>query len=151
MFIYRLSLTQYAKDLSGEGAWRFGGRWNKAGTNCVYTAENRALTVLESLVHDTINTMPKGLSIMTLHVPDDKDLLLIPNKLPESWNRTEVSEETQQFGSALLEKAEYLIIRVPSVIAPQEYNYLVNPGHPDIKKVSIADISDFSFDTRLKK
>ena len=151
MFIYRLSLTEYAGELTGEGSRLFGGRWNKAGTRCLYTAESRALSVLESLVNDTISTTPKKLSIITLKAPDENHLIIKPAQLPENWNKAEVSEHTQSFGSALLDKAGYLIIRVPSVVIPQEYNYIINPVHPDMKKVSIIDVSDFSFDTRLKK
>ena len=35
----------------GEGAWRFGGRWNSRGTRTVYTSATLSLAALETLVH----------------------------------------------------------------------------------------------------
>ena len=151
MLVYRLSLTIYAKDISGEGSRLFGGRWNKPGTGCIYTAESRALTVLESLVRDTIDTNPHGLSIITFDVPDENVLVLKQGQLPDGWNAVEVSEVTQNFGSAIIAKGEHLMIGVPSVVIPQEYNYIINPAHVAIKSLKIKNISNFSFDTRLKK
>lgn len=151
MLVYRLCLTIFAKDLSGEGARLFSGRWNKVGTGCIYTAESRALSVLESIANDTINTIPKKLSILTLDIPEDKLLLLKSEQLPKGWNKTEASEETRNFGNKFLEKAEHLIIRVPSAIIPEEYNYIINPAHPEMKRVKIKDVSDFIFDPRLNK
>ena len=36
---------------SGEGAARFGGRWNSRGVAVVYTSATRSLAALETLVH----------------------------------------------------------------------------------------------------
>lgn len=35
----------------GEGAWRYGGRWNSPGTRVVYCSANLSLAALETLVH----------------------------------------------------------------------------------------------------
>lgn len=151
MLVYRLSLTMFAKEVTGEGARLNGGRWNKAGINCLYTAESRALSVLEYAVNVTISSIPKELSIVVLEIPDSGHLIVDNKVLPTNWNHHDVSDETQTLGTALLEKNENLVIRIPSVVIPQEYNYIINPLHPDMKKVKIVDVTAFSFDVRLKK
>lgn len=151
MFIYRLSPAQYAKDLTGEGAGLFGGRWNNAGTRCVYSSESRALCVLEYTVNVPGAYLPDNLCIVTIEIPDNNHLILNPEQLPNDWRQTDVRLHTQAFGTRLLEKDEHFIIRVPSVVIPEEYNYIINPTHTGIKKVNIVNVAPFSFDTRLKR
>ena len=151
MLIYRVCLTRYAKDLSGEGARINGGRWNKVGTRCVYASGSRALAVLEYAVNVSLNDMPFELSIVTINVPDEGHLELSTNDLPDGWHRQEVTGEAQNFGNSLLEKAEHIILKMPSAVIPQEYNYLINPQHPDFRKIKIVDVASFSFDKRLKQ
>ncbi len=151
MLIYRISRTKRAKELTGEGARLNGGRWNSPGHSCLYAGENRALCALEYLVNNVLETAPWDLSMITIQIPDDGHLLLEAKELPEDWNNPIASEHTQRFGTALLEKMQHLIIRVPSAVIPQEYNYLINPSHPAMKKVSIEAVTPFSFDTRLRK
>ena len=43
------------------------------------------------------------------------------------------------------------VFRVPSVIVPVEYNYMLNVGPPDFKKLKISKLSDFTFDPRMWK
>ena len=44
MLVYRIIKPAFAASaLSGEGARRYGGRWNPPGITCVYAAGSRAL------------------------------------------------------------------------------------------------------------
>ena len=62
MKVYRLSKTKFAEDLTGEGARLNGGRWNHILTACLYTAESRALAVLEYTVNVNIDDIPRALA-----------------------------------------------------------------------------------------
>jgi RES domain-containing protein len=56
-----------------------------------------------------------------------------------------------QLGDAWLNSLENAILRVPSAIIPQEYNYLLNPSHPDFSHIRINVPETFEFDDRLWK
>jgi RES domain-containing protein len=150
MFIYRITWSKYAKDLKGEGSRLFGSRWNHKGTYCLYAAESRALSMLEYAVNTRLNDIPEDLSVITYSIPGEVHKLSVPD-LPENWNSPKVSNSTRDIGTNLLRERKHLIIQVPSVIIPEEFNFLINPLHYDMKKVAIANISKFSFDVRLKQ
>jgi RES domain-containing protein len=40
---------------------------------------------------------------------------------------------------------------VPSAVAPEEFNLLINPAHADFQKLRFADPSAFWFDPRMWK
>lgn len=151
MLVYRVGKTKYAADLNGTGARLFGGRWNNKMIGCLYTSGNRALAVLEYTVNVNIEDIPRNLSITTIEIPDKPILFLKEADLPGNWKQTPAPSSTKSFGSKILQAAEVLIIGVPSIIIPEEFNYLINPLHPDIKKIKIMEIKDFVYDLRIKK
>ena len=150
MNIYRVARKRHAESLDGKGSWLMGGRWNYKGISCIYASESRALAVLEYAVNFLIEDIPSDLTLITFSIPDSEKIFF-PSDLPINWKDIDVPDETRSFGTAILKKAGHLIIKIPSVVIPDEYNYIINPLHPDMKKVSIANIADFSFDARLKK
>ena len=60
-----------AKDLSGIGAFRWGGRWNSKGVYMLYTSENSSLAFLESLVHFDEGEIPPQLYSIELEIPNN--------------------------------------------------------------------------------
>lgn len=56
---------------------------------------------------------------------------------------------SQAIGSSLLQKCEFALIRVRSAIMPQAWNYLLNPLHDDAKRMKVAEIFEYPFDSRL--
>ncbi|WP_315823815.1 RES family NAD+ phosphorylase [Paraflavitalea speifideaquila] len=118
MVVYRIGKTKYAKDLSGEGARLHGGRWNHKLTPCIYTAESRALAVLEYTVNVNVDEVPRALSITTYEIPDDGILLLRKSDLPGDWAAVPASSSTKDFGTRLLKDATYPVIRFPSAVIP---------------------------------
>jgi RES domain-containing protein len=150
MLVYRLGRTRFKDDTSGEGARLFGGRWNHKGTPCLYTAESRALAVLEYTVNVHIDDVPRALSMTVLQVPEQHLLRLAPKDLPGDWFHSPAPASTKDFGTGLLKKSEYLLIQIPSVIIPEEYNYLINPLHQDIHQVKVLSVHDFVYDVRIK-
>lgn len=150
MKVYRISRTKYARDLSGEGARLFGGRWNQKLIPCLYTAESRSLAVLEYTVNINIDDIPRALSMITLEIPDKDILRPTMLALPGDWDAVPAPESTKDFGTSLLRQQHRLVIRVPSSVVPEEYNYLINPLHPDITGVKILNVADFVYDVRIK-
>lgn len=150
MLVYRIGWTKYANDLTGEGARLNGGRWNHRLTPCVYTSESRSLAVLEYTVNVNIDDIPRALSMTTLEIADKNILNLTVADLPGDWRTSPAPASTKDFGTELLKKAEYPIIKFPSSIIADEFNYLLNPMHRESIKFSIRDVSDFIYDVRIK-
>lgn len=150
MFVYRISKTKFAGDLSGEGARLFGGRWNHVLTPCVYTSASRALALLEFTVNTNIDFIPHALSITTIEIPDTNILVLSQADLPGNWKEAPAPSSTKDFGTQLLKTAAAPVIKIPSVVVPDESNYLLNPAHPEASLFKVVEIKDFVYDVRIK-
>jgi len=149
MLVYRIGKTRHSRDLSGEGARLHGGRWNHILVPCVYTSSSRALAVLEFTVNVNIDDIPRALSITTIEIPDSITELKL-SEIPGDWNRCPSPTSTKDMGSKLLKDAATPILKLPSVIIPSEFNYLLNPAHPDSAKFKIIAVEDFVYDIRIK-
>jgi RES domain-containing protein len=71
--------------------------------------------------------------------------------LPKDWRQEPPPPSTQQLGDAWVKSASSAILAVPSIIIPENLNYLLNPKHPDFVKIKIDRPTDFAFDSRLLK
>ena len=71
--------------------------------------------------------------------------------LPEDWNSRPISPSTRAIGDRWVKKQRSAVLRVPSIVVPEEYNYLLNPNHPDFAKIEIGKPIVYFFDPRLKK
>ena len=151
MKVYRIGWTKHADDLSGEGSKLFGGRWNHKGIPCVYTSESRALALLEYSVNVNIDEIPRALSCVTIEIPDRSIKLISENKLPGNWKNFPAPSDTKDFGSKLLSSLKVKVIKIPSSIIKEEFNYLLNPLHQHNKNFKVVDIKDFIYDVRIKK
>lgn len=150
MIVYRIGKTKYARDLKGEGARLFSARWNHKMVACLYTSESRALALLEYTVNVNIDDIPRALSITTIEIPNKPIIILTDEDLPGNWKDYPAPSSTKDFGSKLLLAATEPFIQIPSTIIPNEFNYLLNPIHPDSIQFKILEISDFSYDVRIK-
>jgi RES domain-containing protein len=150
MIVYRISSNRYAKDLTGEGSRLYGGRWNHRLTACIYTSQSRALAVLEYTVNITADDIPRGLSMIALDIPDDNILDISEPMLPGNWKETPATASTKDFGTRILKAMRYPVIKIPSTIIPQEFNFILNPFHSDSTAFVIIGIHDFVYDMRIK-
>lgn len=150
MIVYRVGSSKYADDLSGTGAKINGGRWNRIGVDCLYTSESRALAVLEYTVNVNIYAIPRALSITTIDIGRVSYRRLRESELPGDWKTSPVPASVQNFGTDLLRRKTHAVLKVPSMIIPDEFNYILNPVHVDFRKFSIVNVSDFVYDIRIK-
>jgi RES domain-containing protein len=150
MLLYRIGKTKYAKDREGAGAKLNGGRWNHEGIPCIYTAESRALSLLEYSVHVSIDMIPKALSFTTFQAADDSVFETKITTLPHNWNQWPHSKESRDFGTGLIKENKFLILKFPSAIIPDEFIYVINTLHARIKEVKIIEVQNYLYDPRLK-
>lgn len=152
MIVFRLSKKQYCTDLSGTGAYLAGGRWNTKGTALLYTAESRALCMAEVAVHLPVGIMPKDYFLVTLEVPEEDTETVEIRSLPPDWHTFPYSTGTQQIGDNFVKFGKSLALKVPSAVVPGDFNYLLNPQHPNRTKVMlVGEPTPFPFDYRLFK
>lgn len=137
-----------ATAFDGEGAWLFGGRWNSRGTRLVYTSATLSLAALESLVH--LNP-PVAFKYVAIPIEFDEALVetVAAAGLPADWTEEPPPPSSMEIGDLWVKEARSVVLELPSVIIQAEPNYLLNPAHPDFKKVTIGKPLPFSFDPRL--
>ncbi|MBN2613212.1 MAG: RES family NAD+ phosphorylase [Bacteroidales bacterium] len=148
MDIFRITKAEHA-GLEGIGGLMVSGRWHNKGERVVYFSENRSLAVLEYQVHIGDRVLfPANLVLLTLSIPDDIQVHDIEiKKLANNWK--DKSLHTRHLGSIFLKENKFLLLRVPSVIVPGEFNFLYNPMHPDAKRCK-QKTEPFIFDERIK-
>jgi RES domain-containing protein len=151
MMVFRIIKPAFAASaLTGEGARRYGGRWNTPGIACVYAAGSRALAALELLVHASPELLRVEFQLVEIELPD----ALIESGLvaPPRWDEFPAGANSQDFGNRWLKRsmaAAKAALAVPSVIMPEEMNYLLNPLHPAFRDVGIRRRRRFRLDPRL--
>ena len=149
MILYRFVNKNYSVDISGEGARLKGGRWNSKGFPVVYTSTTISLSLLELVIHSTFYEEIQSNWLMKLDMPDSFTASLTDLSLKPDW--MDDPDYSRFIGNSFLKSKKSLLLQVPSAIIPEEYNILINPLHPDMKKIKIIKASPFQFDSRLFK
>jgi RES domain-containing protein len=152
MEVFRLSREKFSSPLSGVGAALKGARWNSVGMEMIYTAANRSLAMAEVAVHFSISTIPDDYVMITIFIPDDISIKKIGiSELPPNWNVFPHPQVTQSIGDKFILENRYCVLQIPSSVTQGDFNLLINPNHVDFKRISIIDITKFTFDQRLFK
>ena len=150
MIVYRISNSTYKDDISGTGAKLLGSRWNSRDIPVLYTSQYISLSVLEMLVNTNFKDYSIALDLMYINFPDDQPNTIIELKnLKNNWK--DDFDYTRYMGDEFFKQNESLILRVPSAVIQEEYNYLANPLHADFKKIKIINTKSFWPDERLFK
>ena len=150
---WRLVKAKHANTaFDGEGARRFGGRWNERGTPMVYLGGSVSLAALEIFVH--LSAADARLEFVTIQVDIPSSLAigeLKLSELPDNWREEPPPHGCKALGTAWIKAGETALLRVPSVIVPSEHNYLVNPHHRAARRLKMHPPQRFGFDARMWK
>ncbi len=149
--IYRILRKRYGKNqFDGEGAYRYGGRWSSPGIRLVYASEHLSLAMIEYFVHLDRDDPPPDLVVAAANVPDDVSRGTVsPGSLPDTWRQTPARPELAAIGDRFARRRRDAILIVPSALAPDEANWLVNPDHLDFTRIRIHPPEPFTYDTRF--
>lgn len=131
----------------GEGARLYGGRWNSRGTAVAYAAGSRSLALLEVLVHLGAPRLLRQYLLVpvafeAIHVEEVAEL-------PASWRAYPAPRATQEIGDEWAKSVRTPVFRVPSVVVPAEWNYVVNPRHSAFADLEIGAPETLDVDARL--
>ena len=150
--LWRISKRKYAHTaFSGEGARRVGGRWNSRGQGMVYTSGTLSLAALEVFVHMEVDVATM-LAWIRVDVPTDVKIeyIEVAQLLPD-WRDIPAPAVLATMGDNWFRSGSTAILAVPSVVIPIEYNYLINPSHPDFARLTVELPQPFELDPRLWK
>jgi RES domain-containing protein len=149
--VFRVLRAAYARTpFDGEGAYRYGGRWSSPGTRLAYTSEHQSLAMLEYFVHLDPEDAPDDLVLATADVPYNLSRERIqPGEMPADWRGTPAPPELAQIGDEFVKKAENCLLLVPSALAVNENNWLINPQHPEFKRIALHPTEPLRYDPRM--
>ncbi len=138
-----------AAAFTGEGARLAGGRWNSPGTPVVYLSGSASLAMLETLVHLQSRELLKRYVLFEA-LFDERLVTAIEGKaLPRTWRGSPPPAAVQRIGDDWFAQCRSAVLRVPSVIVPGEWNYLLNPSHPEFAAITIGPKTPVRLDPRL--
>lgn len=116
---------------SGEGARLTGGRWNSVGVPMVYTSDSVTTAALEILAQGLgFPLLLNGWMSCPVTFPSDAVEDLDQKALPPDWDTVPIPKSTQAIGDHWIESKSSAVLKVPSAVAYQQFNYLLNPKHP---------------------
>lgn len=141
-----------ADDLSGGGAASVGGRWNSEGNHVVYAGTSVSLCTLETLAHIGDDIASRNRFLVAIEIPAKLMVnckTLNPTDLPVTWVAEPPGMDTMEIGDKWLKSGETLLLLVPSVIVPEEFNVLINPKHKDAHHIKAKVVRPYIYDPRL--
>lgn len=143
-----------ADDASGRGAEVTGGRWNRKGTPMLYSASSRALACLETFVHLNSGGLPLNRYLVAIEIDDalwNAAQVESEASLSVGWDAEPASLTSVDFGTGWAKSGASLLLIVPSVIVPEEPNILINPRHPDARRITPRKVRKWQYDPRLTR
>lgn len=147
MTVFRIASSKYPAN-DGKGASLYGGRWNRKGTAVIYTAESRALCALEIMAN--AEELGNDYVVIAIEIPEGTFIRKLSiSELPAGWDIAEPIEATRSIGTRWAHELETAVLRVPSAVIPREFNYILNPLHPDFSTFRFSEPEPFYFDDRL--
>ena len=150
-FAWRIVKEKHARGaFSGDGARVFGGRWNSTGVPVVYCSEHLSLAALETLVH-IVPVMVRD-KFRAYRIAFDDALLatITERKLPKGWDAQPPAMASKSIGDDWIKSGRSAVLSLPSLLIRLERTFLLNPCHPDFRKIAIKDMGTIVLDPRLK-
>jgi RES domain-containing protein len=139
-------------DLSGQGAEKTGGRWNRKGTPVVYASGSIALAYLETIVHlSGLDPLPLNRYLIKIDIPAAawKARTIFDTATHVGWDALPAGLVSLDWGTEWLRSCKSLVAEVPSIVVPDEFNILINPRHPDAGNLIAKKIRRWNYDARL--
>lgn len=147
---WRIIKAAYADQVfTGEGARRYGGRWNSPGTPLIYTSGSVSLCTLEMLVHLQEASLLASYVLFRVQMEETQVIRLDRALLPANWREYPAPQELALIGESWIARQESVVLEVPSAVVDSESNYLMNPMHPGFTSLRIEGPFPYQFDPRL--
>lgn len=148
--VYRVARAAFPL-FDGSGAARFGARWTSPGRPVVYAAASYAGALLEILAHARRPDLEVQYRCLVIHIPIGIAIQeVIVAEVPD-WTAADYVT-SRAVGDHWLDRAETPVLLVPPIIGrPHEHNYIINPQHPDARKLEFDEPHFVVWDERLRR
>ncbi len=147
---WRLAREARADDaFTGEGARLYGGRWNPVGTLATYLSATRSLAALEVLVHQAERIPAGKFLFFEVRFPESLVTKVSESELTPNWRTFPPQKATIEIGREWIASHKSAVLEVPSILIPEESNFVLNCEHPRAGEIEIRDPQPFSFDPRF--
>ena len=141
--------TRAQTAFTGEGPWRYGGRWTSPGVRVVYVSEHQSTAAFEVFANRMPFILEGKYKAFYIEWPGRLTETFPLEKLPANWRIHPPAMETRQIGDRWAKERRSAVLALPSAVSPADINFLLNPGHPNFKRIRIGSPIDFEFDSRL--
>lgn len=148
MIVYRVMHKSVKELLRGSGNE---GRWCGNGRKVIYTSSSVALACLENILRrggsgfslnfrTILYEIPENIFIEEVHIED----------FNADWRLHSNYIDCQKTGNRWYDKKDSLLLKVPSAIIPDEFNYVIKTLSADIHCIIIKNDKPFIPDERLE-
>jgi len=134
---------------TGEGSRLYPGRWNSQGKAMIYLSEHESLAALETFVHTRVLSATERYFSFRVQWDDKLTEYLPIARLPPGWNQLPPTDVSRTIGDEWLQQQRSVALAVPSLLSTSELNFLLNPNHPDFRKIKVDKPIEYRFDRRL--
>ena len=148
--IYRIVHHRYQDDpFSGKGGLYNKSRWASKGQLVSYAADHLATSTLEKLAGARHANLMTEMVYAMAEIDSSLVSVLSEEERPSDWDALPARESTRTVGDAWLEAGEHVLLRVPSVVLPRSYNYVVNASHPARSALRLVEVAPLLLDNRV--
>jgi RES domain-containing protein len=114
----------------------------------LYCALSESLAMLELRVHSP-HPYPRTRWRFVIEVPDDALIRVPVEQLPRGWDALPAGPASKRLGDSWVELRSGLGLLVPSVVASEEKNLMLNPSHPRFQEIRVISKHRVMLDKRL--
>jgi RES domain-containing protein len=114
----------------------------------LYCALSESLAMLELRVHSP-HPYPRTRWRFAIEVPDDALTTIHVEQLPRGWDALPAGPASKRFGDSWVEQRSSLGLLVPSVVASEEKNVMLNPSYPRFQEIRVISKQRVTLDKRL--
>lgn len=148
MIVFRIGHKNYATSMAASGV---NGRWAAAGRPVIYCAENIPLAFLENMVRRQGVGFNHDFKIVFIEIPDDLLISAVSETgLDPDWRDPYDYGHCQPVGNKWFDDLRMPVLKVPSAIMPESFNYVLNTLHPDFKRIRLITVTDLVPDARIE-
>ncbi len=148
--IYRILHRRYRDEpFSGKGGLHYRSRWASKGQLVSYAADHLATATLEKISGVKRADLLTEMVYAKAEVDASLVEVLPEAEWPEDWKALPAPDTTRAVGDAWLASAQSLLLRVPSVVLPDSYNYVVNAAHPAMGELHVKKVESLLLDNRI--
>ena len=106
--------------------------------------------MLEYFVHLDPEDAPDDLVLATADIPESlRRERVEASALPANWRDAPAPPSLAQIGDEFVNKARNCVLLVPSALAVRENNWLINPQHPEFKRIALHPTEPLRYDPRM--